>query len=155
MTTNQMTTQSIKKELLVDASQETCFKAFTEKMDLWWPRTHHVGSCPMVESVLEPGVNGRWYSRHDDGSEVNVGYVMQWDPYAQVVLVWQIDGNFKCDPTLHTEVEVNFIPEGPTQTRVKFEHKNIERLGSGKHFANMNEGWGHILNLYKQVTENE
>jgi hypothetical protein len=155
MTTNQMTIQSIKKELLVEASQETCFKVFTGKMDLWWPRTHHVGACPMVESVLEPGVNGRWYSRHEDGSEVNVGYVLEWDPYAQVVLAWQIDGNFKCDPTLLTEVEVKFIPEGAKQTRIKFEHKNIERLGSGKHVDSMNEGWGYILNLYKQVTENE
>lgn len=150
-----MTTESIKKELLIEASQETCFKVFTEKMDAWWPRTHHVGSCPMVESVLEPGVNGRWYSKHEDGSEVNVGYVLEWDPYAQLVLVWQIDGSFRCDPTLHTEVEVNFIPEGPKQTRVKFEHKNIERLGTGKHFDSMNQGWGHILDLFKQVTENE
>lgn len=155
MTTNQMTIQSIKKELLVEASQETCFKVFTEKMDLWWPRTHHVGSCPMVESVLEPGVNGRWYTRHEDGSEVNVGYVLEWDPYAQVVLAWQIDGNFKCDPTLLTEVEIKFIPEERKRTRVKFEHKNIERLGSGEHFDSMNEGWGHMLNLYKNVTENE
>src|SRR5665213_2639776 len=113
MTTTQMTIQSIKKELLVEASQETCFKVFTEKMDLWWPRTHHVGSCRMVKPVLDPGINGRWYSRHEDGSEVNVGYVLEWDPYTQVVLAWQIDGNFKCDPTLLTEVEVKFIPEGP------------------------------------------
>jgi hypothetical protein len=154
MTTNQMTIESIKKELLVEASQETCFKVFTEKMDAWWPRTHHIGDCPMVESILEPGVNGRWYARHEDGSETNVGYILEWDPYAQLILAWQVNGEFKFDPGLVTEVEVNFIPEGPKHTRVKLEHKNLDRM-SGKHLEGMDEGWGYIMNLYKNVTENE
>jgi hypothetical protein len=53
---------SIKKEVSVAASQETAFKVFTGKMDAWWPRTHHVGMSPMVSFVLEPRVNGRWYT---------------------------------------------------------------------------------------------
>jgi hypothetical protein len=55
---------SVYKEVQVNASQETAFEVFTQKMDLWWPKTHHVGSCPMVESVLEGKKGGRWYSKH-------------------------------------------------------------------------------------------
>lgn len=150
---NKITIESIKKEILVEASQEKAFKVFTEKMDLWWPRTHHIGSTPMTEVLLDPGVNGRWYSRHEDGSEVTNGYVLEWLPYELVVLIWQINGDFEFDAGLITEVEVQFIPEGPKQTRVKLEHKNLDRLGGGKAIESMDRGWGHILELYKNLID--
>lgn len=141
--------QSIKKELIVETSQAKAFTVFTEKMDLWWPRTHHIGKSPMIELVLEPALNGRWYSRHEDGSEANVGYILKWQPYALIVLAWQINGDFQFDPDLITEVEIHFIPEGPQKTRVKFEHRNLDKLGGGKAIESMDEGWGQILDLYK------
>ena len=150
---NTLAINSVKKELVLDASQATAFKVFTEKMDLWWPRTHHVGSTPMTELVLESAPNGRWYSKHEDGSEVNVGYVLTWQPYDLLILNWQIDGDFKWNPELITEVEVQFIPEGTKTTRVKFEHRNLDRLGGGKTAESMDEGWGMIMELYKKQSE--
>jgi uncharacterized protein YndB with AHSA1/START domain len=144
---------SIKKEFTVEASQQTAFEVFTQKMDLWWPRTHHIGSAEMTEMVVEPGVNGRWYSKHADGCEADIGYVLQYQPYDLFVLAWQINGDFKCDPELVTEVVTEFIPEGPTTTRIKFEHKDLHKLGNGKAVESMNEGWGTIMNLYKNVAE--
>jgi uncharacterized protein YndB with AHSA1/START domain len=102
---------------------------------------------------VEPHVNGRWYSKHADGSEANVGYVLTYQPYDRFVLAWQINGDFKCDPYLITEVVAEFIPEGPRTTRVKFEHKDLHKLGNGKAVESMDEGWGTIMNLYKQVAE--
>jgi hypothetical protein len=141
---------AIKKEVLVAARQETAFEVFTGKMDTWWPRTHHVGMSPMVSFVLEPHVNGRWYTCHEDGSEVNIGYVLVWDPYGRLILNWQVNANFHCDPNVNTEIEVLFIPEGPNKTLVKLEHRNLERLGDGqKTVEDMERGWGMILGLYK------
>lgn len=146
---------NIKKELLVAATQETCFQVFTQKMDAWWPKTHHVGKTPMTEMVLENHQGGRWYSKHEDGSEVNVGIVLAWRPFDLLILNWQIDANFQCDPSIRSAVEVRFIPEG-NQTRVKMEHKDLDRLGQGsKAIESMDEGWGMILNLYQNVAENE
>ncbi|MFC0518047.1 SRPBCC family protein [Mucilaginibacter angelicae] len=146
--------QPIRKELLVEAAQETAFNVFTQQMDLWWPKTHHIGSCAMTAAVLEPKPDGRWYTVHEDGSEANVGKVLTWDPYGRLVLAWQINGNFKYDPELVTEVEVNFITEGPKTTRVKFEHRNLDKLlGGEKVIADMDQGWGHIMNLYKAVAD--
>jgi len=152
METIKLTT--IKKEVVVQASQDTAFKVFTEKMDAWWPKTHHVGKCPMVESVLEQKPGGRWYSRHEDGSEVNVGHILTWDPFRQVILAWQIDGNFQYVPELITEVAVDFIPDGPKTTRVILEHRDLQKLmGGAKVVESMDEGWGMIMNLYKKVTD--
>ena len=144
----------IKKEILVNTSQETAFRIFTENIDSWWPRTHHVGKTPMTELVLEPGINGRWYSKHEDGSEINVGKVLEWRPSARLVLAWQINGSFQYDPDIVTEVEVNFISTAPGKTKVQFEHKNLHKLGEGKAVESMDAGWGQILELYKKRVEN-
>ncbi len=144
---------SIKKDFVVEASQQTAFTVFTEKMDLWWPRTHHIGSAEMTEMVVEPVLNGRWYSKHIDGQEADIGYVLKYQPYDLFVLVWQINGDFKCDPGLVTEVIAEFIAEGPKTTRVKFEHKDMHKLGSGKTVESMDRGWGMILDLYKNIAE--
>jgi len=144
---------NIKKELLVNASQQHCFEVFTRQMDAWWPNTHHVGKTPMTEILLEPALGGRWYSKHEDGSEVDVGTVLTWNPYDLLILNWQINANFECDPGIVSEIEVQFIPEGE-QTRVIMEHKNLDRLGEGaKAIESMDEGWGMIMNLYKNKAE--
>jgi len=144
---------AIQKELLVEASQETAFNVFTGKMGLWWPKTHHIGTSPMVDAIVEPKPDGRWYSTHEDGSEMIIGKVLTWDPYGKLVLAWQVNGQFTYDPALITEVELNFIPESPTTTRIKFEHRDMDKLmGGEKVIEDMERGWWYILNLYKEVT---
>lgn len=145
-----MSTISIKHELLVEASQSTAFKVFTEKMGLWWPSTHHIGKASLTDSILEPHVNGRWYTKHEDGSETNVGYVLHWQPYEHVELNWQVNANYQFDPELTTEIVVRFIPESLKVTRVYFEHRHLERMEGSKAFEDMTEGWGMILNLYQK-----
>ncbi|HVW95723.1 MAG TPA: SRPBCC family protein [Mucilaginibacter sp.] len=150
---NKTEIKPIRKEVVVNTSQATAFKTFTQKMDLWWPRTHHIGSTPLTELVLEPGNDGRWFSRHEDGSEVDIGRVLTWDPDGLLVLAWQINGDFKFDPELITEVEVRFIPEEAKRTRVMFEHRNLDRLGGTKPVESMDEGWGYIMGLYKDLAD--
>lgn len=144
---------SIKKQFTVAASQQTAFEVFTQKMDLWWPKSHHIGKTEMTEMVIEPYVNGRWYSKHIDGSEANVGHVLTYKPFDLFVLAWQINGEFKCDPDLITEVVVEFVPQGPKTTLVNFEHKDVHKLNTGNTVASMDEGWGKILELYKNIAE--
>jgi hypothetical protein len=148
------TIASIKKEVLVGATQETAFKVFTEKIDLWWPKAYHVGKTPLTGFVLEPGINGRWYSTHEDGSEVNIGHVLTWDPFDLLVLNWQLGADYQFHPEQVTEVEVQFIPQGDLSTLVRFEHKNLHRMGEGGKAVNeMDAGWGFILSLYKDLVE--
>ena len=46
-------------------------------------------------------------------------------PYDQVVLAWQLDAGYAYDPLLVTEVDVRFVAEGPTTTRVELEHPGV------------------------------
>ncbi len=140
---------SIKKELTVDVSQETAFRVFSEKMDLWWPRSHHVGKTPLVKMVLEPKAQGRWYSIHQNSEESAIGYVQDFKPNSHLLLIWQLNGEFQYDSALHTEVDINFTVKNPERTLVTFEHRNIEKLG--KVIDGMNEGWSLILDLYAKL----
>ncbi len=107
----------------------------------------------MTQLELEPRENGRWFTKHEDGSEVMIGHVLKYEPYDLFVLSWKINGDFQYDPELVTEVEVHFFAEGPSTTKVKFEHKNLQLLGGGKAVESMDSGWGMILELYKKVAE--
>ena len=141
--------QTIRKRLLVHTAQERAYEVFTKKFDRWWPRTHHIGKTSAKEFILEPRLNGRWYSTHEDGSECDIGRVLVWDPPKRLVLAWQINGQFQYVSSLMMEVEIKFTADGASKTIVEFEHRNLERLGEGAKTAeSMDAGWGKILELY-------
>jgi uncharacterized protein YciI len=79
--------------------------------------------------IVEPRAGGRWYSICKDGSEVDVGKVVAWEPPQRLVLTWQITARWQYDPAFSTEVEVGFFAEGPRRTRVELEHRQLERFG--------------------------
>lgn len=119
--------QPIRKTLIVKASPERAFRLFTDGMDRWWPREHHIGKSPLKKIVVEAGVGGRWYSISEDGTEYNIGKVLAWEPPKRLVLGWQITGEWKYDPGFVTEVELGFFEDGQRSTLVAFEHRNLER----------------------------
>jgi len=121
--------EPVRKNITIDAPQAHVFKIFTDGIDKWWPRDHHIGASPLKQAVLEPKSGGRWYSICQDGTECGTGKVLAWDPPKRVVLAWQITAEWKYDPDFVTEVEVTFTAEGPKKTRVDLEHRNLARYG--------------------------
>jgi uncharacterized protein YciI len=144
----------IEKSIVVEASQKTAFRVFTEGMDRWWPREHHIGKSPLKKVLVEPKIGGRWYSIHEDGTEVQTGKVLAWEPPGRVLFAWQITAEWKYDPSFSTEVEVKFVAEGPKRTRIDFEHRQIERYGvaADEIFKMMSPGWGKHLDHYAAAT---
>ncbi len=124
------TIEPIRKQLTVRASQARAFQVFTEGMSQWWNAEYHIGSEPFATVVVEPREGGRWYERGEGGGECDWGRVLVWDPPARVVLDWQINGSWQFDANLHTELEVRFIAEGSSETRVELEHRGLDALGA-------------------------
>jgi uncharacterized protein YndB with AHSA1/START domain len=121
--------QSIRRGVVVDAPPERAFAVFTARMTEWWPSHHHIGEAPIEEVVVEPREGGRWYTRHQDGSETSTGFVTAWEPPERLALTWQIGADWRYHADLVTTVEVRFAPEGPDRTRVTLEHRDLERFG--------------------------
>ena len=48
------------KEIVIKASQRRTFQAFTEQIDRWWPKAHHIGKSEMQRAALEAREGGRW-----------------------------------------------------------------------------------------------
>ena len=142
----------VRKTVVVDASPAEAFDVFTGKVDRWWPKSHHIGKTPVVASIIEPFVGGRWYSIHEDGEEAVIGHVRAWQPGERFVVGWEIGGDWKPEPRveLSSEVEVLFFPESGGRTRVELEHRNFERMEKGgEDMRNgVDNGWPAILQMY-------
>ena len=149
--------EPVRKQIVVEASQEKAFKVFTEGFDSWWPREHKIGKAPLKRAVFEAKLHGRWFEIDEDGSECSWGTVLQWDPYQRFVMAWQINGQWQFDPSLITEVEVTFTAEGPNRTRVSLEHRNIDRFGDSaeqiKTAFESEMGWQGLLERFAKVVK--
>jgi uncharacterized protein YndB with AHSA1/START domain len=142
----------VRKSVRVNADVARAFDVFTAGFARWWPRSHHIGAAEMKEAIIEPRVGGRWYERGEDGSECEWGKVLAWEPPTRLVLGWQINNNFKYDPTAMSEVEIRFIAESAGVTVVELEHRNIERLGTEaedfRKKVDSPNGWTLIMQMY-------
>ena len=158
-TVDQASDVPVRKSITVKAGAERAFQVFTQGVDTWWPRTHHIGKSPMKKAIIEGGVGGRCYSEQVDGTECDWGQVLAWEPPRRLVLAWQITHGFGYEPDLakSSEVEVIFTPLGDGSTRVDLEHRYFARHGAGA--ASMRTavgapgGWGSLLELFTAEVE--
>lgn len=147
---------SVRKSITVAVSQQRAFEVFTTQLGTWWPKQYSIGEADMADFVLEPKVGGRWYEVGVDGKECETGRVIAFEPPDRLVLAWHLDGSWQYDPDpAHaSEVEVRFIPEGDTSTRVELEHRGFERHGAGAEgvqgIVDSPQGWGYLLELFGQ-----
>ncbi len=158
-TTNTIVAAPVRRSVIVKAPPDRAFQAFVGNIGRWWPRSHAINGKPLAEAVLEPKVGGRWYEISEDGSTCDWGKVLAYEPPGRLLLAWQIDADWKYDPELITEVEVQFIAEG-SGTRVELEHRNIERFGAkAAEVAGMigsdAGGWLFILGLFAENADSE
>ena len=147
----------VRKQLVVKASQSRAFAVFTSEMSRWWPATHSILKSPLKQCIVEPRVGGRWYAVGEDGSTCQTGYVIDWRPPQAVVLAWQINAQWQYDPDLITEVDVKFIAESDTSTRIELEHRCLERMGENagkaRNAVDSPGGWSAILEAFRICAE--
>lgn len=145
---------SVTKTIIVNVPVAHAFDVFTRRIDLWWPRTHHIGKAEMKEAVLEARAGGRWFERGVDGTECPWGVVLAWSPPTHVALSWQIDAKwqYEPDPAKGSRVDVRFSDLGDGRTRVELVHSHLDRHLDGweqvKKSVSSEGGWAGILESF-------
>jgi len=146
------TVAPVRKEMTVQARQEVAFEAFTRRMGSWWHPEHRLGTAPLADVVMEPHEDGRWFEVDEDGTECQWGRVLEWQPPDRVLLGWQLNGQWEFDPDFLTELEIRFVPVGPSTTRVELEHRDLERFGAAvvdvRASLDSPSGWAGLLERF-------
>jgi uncharacterized protein YndB with AHSA1/START domain len=148
---------AVRHQIVVDVSAERAFQVFTEQLDQIKPREHNLLGVPIAETVFERYAGGSVFDRGEDGSECRWARVLAFEPPERFVISWDISPQWQLetDPDRTSEVEVRFVPEGPTRTRVELEHRHLDRHGAGweseRDGLGGDDGWPLYLQRFAEV----
>jgi uncharacterized protein YndB with AHSA1/START domain len=144
----------VRRHIVVDAPIARAFSVFTERLGDYKPPEHNMLQVPIAETVFEPKVGGEIYDRGVDGSVCRWSRVLAYEPPDRVVFSWDISPRWQIETDLHnaSEVEVRFIAESSTRTRVELEHRDLDRHGPGWQSISDgvagDQGWPLYLDRY-------
>jgi uncharacterized protein YndB with AHSA1/START domain len=126
-------TAVVRRQVVVAAPIEKAFSVFTDRFGDFKPPEHNLLAAPIAQTVFEPHVGGHIYDRAVDGSECRWARILAYEPPDRVVFSWDIGPRWQVetDPERTSEVEVRFVAESPTRTRVELEHRHLDRHGAG------------------------
>jgi uncharacterized protein YndB with AHSA1/START domain len=151
--------QQNKKDIIhrivtVPVAIDRAFAVFTERFASWYPNAYTWSGDVLDTIAIEPREGGRCFERGPHGFTCDWGRVLVWEPPQRLVFTWQIDYDRVPvpDPAKAGEVEVRFAADGPSITRVTFQHRGFARYGqSGDRYRaalDSPEGWSYILDRY-------
>jgi uncharacterized protein YndB with AHSA1/START domain len=148
---------SVRTEIVVEAPLERAFQVFVEQFDKIKPREHNMLQVDIAESVFEPREGGRVYDRGVDGSECQWARVLAYEPPDRLAFTWDISPHWQIesDPSRSSEVEVRFVSESDSRTRVDLEHRHLDRHGDGweglREGVGGGDGWPLYLGRYAEL----
>ncbi|MFB9264403.1 SRPBCC family protein [Bradyrhizobium erythrophlei] len=146
----------VRKTVRVKAPIDHAFEVFTSGLTRWWPHDHGVGKKPIQKVLMEPRLGGRWLEISEDGTETSVATIIVWEPPHRVVLVWQINAQWKPDVAMKSEVDVRFIAHGAGATEVELLHHKFETMGveGGTSMRNdVDRGWPGLMERFVREAE--
>ncbi len=112
----------VRQSTIVRSDVDHTFEAFVRLIGAWWPvEPLSVGRDRVRDVTVEQHLGGRVYETWDDGSTVDWGEIVVWEPPGRLVMSWS-------HTPAPTEVELAFTALGPGLTRVAVEHRGWERL---------------------------
>ena len=110
----------VRQSTMVRSDQRHTFDTFVATIGVWWPVRQFSGGRDRTRDVtLEPRAGGRVYETWDDGTQVDWGTLVAWEPPQRFVMTWN-------NTPAPTEVELTFSALGPALTRVAVEHRGWE-----------------------------
>ena len=112
----------IRQATIVRSDLDHTFSAFVRSIGAGWPVEVFSAGKDRVRAVtVEERAGGSVYETWDDGTVVPWGELVAWTPPTGFVMTWG-------GTPQPTEVELNFVPLGPSLTRVTVEHRGWEAM---------------------------
>ena len=143
-------TETIRKEIYVDASPETAFRVFTEQIAKWWP-LHKYGLFLEDRGTVafEDRDGWRLVEKAKDGREEFWGEVLDYEFASRLRMTWHPGHSLEAMPT---EIEVTFAADGDGTT-VVLEHRGWEKCVGDRREARSgyDRGWDEVLDLYEKA----
>jgi uncharacterized protein YndB with AHSA1/START domain len=145
----------VRKTVRVKAPIKHAFDVFTAGLTRWWPQNHGVGKRPIAKVLMEPKLGGRWLEIAEDGTETVIATIIAWDRPHCLVLLWQVDAQWKPDTMMKSEVEVRFAEDSDGATQVDLLHHKFETMGADAGASmrkDVDGGWpGHLDRFAAEV----
>jgi uncharacterized protein YndB with AHSA1/START domain len=148
----------VRQSTLVRSDIGHTFEVFVREIGVWWPvQMISRGQQRVRDVTIEQRLGGRVYETWDDGTTVEWGELLAWEPPTRFVMTWHATA-------VSTEVELTFAELGPALTRVSVCHRGWEALteeqlskdcaGPGGYLGGaFNAGWTHILTCLAATAE--
>jgi Activator of Hsp90 ATPase homolog 1-like protein len=112
----------VRQSTLVRAGIKHTFGSFVTTIGAWWPvQPFSVGRDRARDVTIEQRPGGRVYETWDDGTEIDWGTLLAWQPPERFTMTWT-------GTPAATEVEFTFAALGPALTRVTVEHRGWDAL---------------------------
>lgn len=112
----------VRQSTIVRRDVDSTFEAFVRMIGAWWPvEPLSIGRARVRDLTVDPRLGGSVYETWDDGTTVDWGEVVAWEPPGRFVMSW-------VHTPAPTEVELAFTALGPGLTRVTVEHRGWEHL---------------------------
>src|SRR5499425_2356322 len=112
----------VRQSTVVRSDLNHTFEVFVRTIGTWWPvQPFSAGQDRVRDVTVEQRAGGRVYETWDDGTEVDWGTLLTWQPPERFAMTWT-------GTPAPTEVEFTFAALGPALTRVTVEHRGWETL---------------------------
>jgi Activator of Hsp90 ATPase homolog 1-like protein len=116
----------VRQATLVRSDISHTFDVFVTDIGVWWPvQPFSAGRERVVGVTVEPRLHGRVYETWADGTVVEWGRLLVWEPPRRIAMTWT-------STPVTTEVELSFTALGPALTRVAVEHRGWEALSEAQ-----------------------
>jgi uncharacterized protein YndB with AHSA1/START domain len=144
---------TVRTSIDVSVAPERAFHVFTEGIDSWWPREHHLLNGELKQVAMDAEVGGRLYEESADGDVCVWGRVLTWDPPRTFSYSWLI-GTDWAPPGADAQgsrVTVSFMAaEGGTHVEVI--HDQLDVHGEGwepmRDAVGGADGWALLMSRF-------
>ena len=146
----------VRKTVSVKAPIAHALEVFTSGLMRWWPYDHGVGKKPIQKVLVEPRLGGRWLEIAEDGTETPVATITLWEPPHRLVMLWQVNAQWKPDLAMRSEVDVRFTADGPGATHVELVHHRFETMGAEAGASmrkDVDGGWPGLIERFAREVE--